>query len=312
MRNDLTLALILDSTWKSSYTYLFLRYYQRIVNPTGKVITCPDIDTAIKECSTDMLLTFKAGALPFCTDFFNELLNAEAVVSDEAMLVGEIRLGHDYAYLDDSILLLNLKIWKQNGSPKFKSNIKHGPIFYTSVAGDHRDTPLQIVKSGDDTTFIDQKCSSSGAEMIAVELQRRGMVESVAQHVGKQTYFYLSSASPYEELISETTYEKKYLAQLRSRISAIDTDDLSSAKQTTAGIVVAPATGLKAITLAEHFRAKTVVIYSHDAGALELQKLIFAAERKTLYGDIIEQFKEDTGREPAAGPRGVPGGAGSL
>jgi hypothetical protein len=95
--------------------------------------------------------------------------------------------------------------------------------------------------------------------------------------------------------MTETIFEKRYLPEVRSRIVAIDTDDLSAAKQTTAGIVVAPAIGLKALTLAEHFKAKKVVVYSPSAHALDLQRLIFGVTQKTLFTDIVSELFESNG-----------------
>lgn len=292
-QDNVTLAIIPDNTWRSEYTYLHLRYFQRLLNPSVKVVSFPNVDAALGACETDYLFVFRAGALPYASGFFQSLGIKEV---EEALFIGKILLHSDYAMLEDSMLLVNMQRWKDYGCPKFNSKVRQGPTFYMSigVADDPR-RPLQIVKESDEQIFVDNDCSSNGGEFIVLELNERGMCESFGQYCDTDDYYEFSTETPYHELITETRFEKLYLPEVRSRVFAIDTDDLSAAKQTTVGIVVAPAIGLKALTLAEHFKAKTIVVYSRSQPALDLQKLIFSVTQKTLYSDIVDQFFEDTG-----------------
>lgn len=292
-QDNVTFALIPDNTWRSEYTYLHLRYFQRLLNPSVKVVSYNSVDAALGACETDYLFVFRAGALPYASGFFQSLSTEEV---KDSLFIGQILLHSDYAMLEDSMLLVNMSRWKDYGCPKFNSKVRQGPTFYMSigVADDPR-RPLQIVKESDEQIFIDNDCSTNGGEFIALELSKRGMCEAFGQYCDTDDYYKFSTETPYHELMSETIFEKTYLPEVRSKVFAIDTDDLSAAKQTTVGIVVAPAIGLKALTLAEHFKAKNVVVYSHSQPALDLQKLIFSVTQKTLYSDIIDQFSEDTG-----------------
>lgn len=291
-QNRITLAIIPDKTWKTEYTYLHLRYFQRLLNPTTRVVSYSSVDEALGACETDYLFVFRAGALCLVPEFFDSLSNQEV---EDSLFVGKLRLASDYAILDDSMLLVNMQRWHDYGQPTFKSKVRQGPAFYVSVGSSDPYRPYQIVKESDEQFFVDNDCSSCGAEFIVLELNKRGVCDTFAQYCDSMHYFQFESDSAYHELISETRFEKQILPIFKSKVFAIDRDDLSAAKQTTAGIVVAPAVGLKALTLAEHFKAKTIVVYSHSQPALDLQKLIFNVSQKTLYSDIIDQFLEDTG-----------------
>lgn len=292
LQDNITLALIPDNTWRSEYTYLHLRYFQRFINPSVKVVSYPSVDAALGACETDFLFVFRAGALPYASGFFQSL-NAPEIA--DALFIGKLRIHSDYAMLEDGMLLVNVARWKDYGSPRFNSKVRQGPAFYTSISSDDPFRPRQIVKESDEQIFIDNDCSTNGGEFIALELNKRGMCEAFTQYCDSDDYYEFSTETPYHELMSETLFEKRYLPEVRSKIFAIDTDDLSAAKQTTVGVVVAPAIGLKALTLAEHFKAKNVIIYSHCEHALNLQRLIFGVTQKTLYSDIVEQLFEDTG-----------------
>ena len=288
--NNITLALIPDDTWRSDYSQLYIKYFQNKIAPNIQSIMSHHVDEALGACTTDFLLVCRAGTIIFAPEFFTALDTREI---HDALFIGQIKLRSDYATLNDSLLLVNMVKWREYGQPQFNSKVRQGPIFYVSNPSSDRYTPNQIVKQSDEQVYVDNICSSNGAAFIVESLNRDGSCSSFMNHCDDSLFYFLDSTTPYHELVTETRFEKKYLSTLRSRVPTIDTDDLSSAESTVAGIVVAPAIGLKAHTLAEHYKAKHVVVFSDSGPALELQKLIFSTKNKVLYGDIIHQFCED-------------------
>ena len=64
-------------------------------------------------------------------------------------------------------------------------------------------------------------------------------------------------------------------------------------KTSSVDVVVAPAQGMKPLTLAEQFSAKHLIIYDNSKEAIALQKLIFSVKKPILYSMLVEKFLRD-------------------
>ena len=298
MFNKLTFAIITaNSTWRADLTTRFTEYFSHKINAEDfltNIIFPASIDDALKECTTDYLIVQSSGHIIFDLGFFTSL--EVLAKQNQDIVIGHIELTQDYFLLDSSCFFVNVPLWKEAGKPKFNSGRKDGPTWEVSEFGSSKNKPgkLKIISAdAKDRAFVTNSCSNSGAEILIRQLEMFGQATSLGQCTSTKHSQFLSCDSPYSEIHNETLFEKRFLAGVSSRIFCVDSDDMSNVKNVQAELVVAPAQGLKALSLAEHFGAKKIVVYDFNPLALELQRRIFASMTSVLYGDIIRKFLND-------------------
>jgi hypothetical protein len=291
LKNNLTFAILIKSGgWKVDLTTRFCEYFSHKINGQDfltNIVYPSCVDDALQKCTTDYLLIQTDGHIPFSKDFFTVLNQAAEEASD--IFLSHLSIENEYAELDRRCIFFNVKLWKEAGCPQFYSQVREGPNFKVLYLEDTK-IPAQLTIDTSDRIFIDQSCSSSGAAIAIKQLELYGSVTSLAAVSPSDQTFFLDDSSPYKELYSETFFEKKYLPTILSKVFIIDEDIIGDIKNVSAKLIMAPAQGLKALSLAEYFKASTVMVYDSNPIAIELQKLIFSVTTATLYGDIISEF----------------------
>ena len=289
--NNLTFAvLVTDGGWRTDLTIRFCEYFSHRLNDEDfitKIIFPESVDEALKLCTTDYLLIQSGGNIPF-SKFFFEALDRNAEENEDAVL-GNIVLANDYATLDKSCMFFNLPLWRELGSPGFIDNIKEGPVFDISSHGFDKFHPEQIKARDEERMFVPGVCAHAGSGILIRQMEKFGKATSLSGIVVSGNHHFLDTSSPYHEIHSETIFEKLFLKNANRGLYSEFDDVLGDS---VAEVLVAPAQGLKAYTLAQHFKSSTVIVYDSNLMALEFQRMIFSVEEPTLYGDIVASFLE--------------------
>jgi hypothetical protein len=290
-KNNLTFAvLVTDGGWRTDLTARFCEYHSYKINgSTDNIMVVDSIDQALQQCQTDYLLVQSGGHLTFRPEFFHAL--NDCVEEGQDIFLGHIVLAEDYLLLDKQCLFVNMKLWRAHGSIAFEHKVLNGPNFKVTIESKDQHRPAQI-EVAKDRTSIPSPCIPAGAGLIVKQLDTFGTATSL--NFLDSTHFHLLDLqTSLAEICSETVYEKLYLPKSKKEVFTIDTDKWIPVDENIIHTVVAPARGLKALNLAEHFKAKSVIVYDTNEDALELQHRIFSVKRPTLYGDIIRGFIND-------------------
>lgn len=294
LKNNLTFAVIVkDVAWRTDLTIRFCEYFSNKINDDFlDKITYPDtIDEAIEKCETDYLLVQTSGHIVYEMDFFKSL---EALAEmNEDIAIGFIEVAEDYLILNEKCLFVNIPLWKEAGRPKYKSGVHEGDRFKIGEYKNDNRRPFEVFIQPNDRTFVPNEASELGAELIIRQLEKTGFARSLLMFSQNNETHYLDVSTPYYEIRTDTIFEKTFLTNTRKKVFTNDTDKVYPLETTAAEILIVPANGLKAYTLAEHFKVKEVVIYDMNPLALEFQKRIFSIDAPHLYGDIVRQFIED-------------------
>jgi len=291
---NITLAIIAsDDGWRTDLTIRFCEYFSQKLNAqkfNEKIIIAKSVDDAIERCTTSYLLVLSGGFIPFSLSFFQAL--DKLTEKPDAIFYGFFKLAEDYVILDKRCLFFNLPLWRANGRPLYDNfKLKQGPQFTTSVKSPKDHHPYEITIAEGEPVFVPGVCGQNGAAMVIKQLEVYGKLTSLGYVTPHDSFHFLSTASALDEIHTETEFEKRFLTVPLSTIYAYD-DDATEHGTNVADIVVAPAQGLKALSLAEHYRAKRVIIYDNNPLALELQRMIFGVTAPATYGEIITEFKK--------------------
>jgi hypothetical protein len=294
LKNNLTFAVIVkDVAWRTDLTIRFCEYFSNKINDDFlDKVTYPDtIDEAIEKCETDYLLVQTSGHIVYEMDFFKSL-DALAELNED-IAVGFIEVAEDYLILNEKCLFVNIPLWKEAGRPKYKSGVHEGDRFKIGEYKNDNRRPFEVFIEPNDRTFVPNEASELGAELIIRQLEKNGNAKSLLKFSQNNETHYLDVSTPYYEIRTDTIFEKTFLTNTRKKVFTNDTDKVYPLETTAAEILIVPANGLKAYTLAEHYKVKEVVIYDMNPLALEFQKRIFSIDAPYLYGDIVRQFIKD-------------------
>ncbi len=294
-QDNITFAIIAaDSGWRNDLTIRFSEYFSRALNGENhaqRVVMVDSADEALEKCETDYLIIQFPGSIIFNEDFFYK--TSSFFEKEQQLFLGELRVDYDYAHINDTLVIFNIPLWKQNEKIFFKSQVRSGPRF--KIVKDNledKNSPLKLDVDGDDTIYIPNECSISGAGIVAKQLTAFKSVTSLLDVVSRESFFFLSRKTPYSEVHTETIFEKKYLNRYFNAVPVSHSDNLLDTKETTAEIVVAPAISLKPMMLARHFKAKKLVVYSKSEIALEFQRILLLRKSSCLYAEAVEDFKK--------------------
>jgi hypothetical protein len=295
LTNNLTFAiLVTDGSWRTDLTHRFAQYYSHRINGDDfiKNIIFPNsVDDALEECNTDYLLVLQGGHVPFTKRFFDAIENVARQETD--IFIGYMELMHDYVVVHPRCIFINKLLWKSAGKPAYASHDREGPFLKTLKEGaDNRHPAILGVNSSEPRQFIPFDAASMGSSFVVRQLELYEQARSFSTILAPFDDYYISFETPYHEIHTETVFEKKFLNAVRSNVFAVDDADLSTLKDMRADLVVTPAQGLKPLLLANHLKAKTLVVFDKNPFALELQKMILSVDSPTLYGDIITTFQE--------------------
>lgn len=295
LTNNLTFALaITDGGWRTDLTLKFCEFFSFGINGGDfmKNIVFPaNLDDALENCKTDYLLYMQSGFVPFNQEFFTTLEQVTAENSD--IFIGNLEIADDYVILSPECVFINIKLWRDAGQPKYvNEKLREGPECKVTYVSTDKYRPHQVAVDGEARVFVPGACAARGAELVIRQLDLYGTATSFSGICGANQYHFLDTTTPYREIHTETIFEKQFLAPIRSQIFGVDNDNLADIKDITVCVVAAPAQGLKALTLAEYFKARTVIVYDYNPLALELQKMIFSVTAPTLYQEVMMQFRE--------------------
>ena len=292
--NNLTFV-ILDGEggWRTDLTTRFTEYFCSKLNDGNfslKILRAATVDEAIRKCQTDYLLIQQGGHIPFKMSFFTAL--GEVAERNEDIFVGHIVIKDDYATIDKRCIFVNIPLWKENGGVSFdRGKIKDGPHYRTSHESKEKYEPYEIEVVPDaERDFVPGVCCEQGASVVIKQLDTFGKAQGFGNFLEPDDAHFLSTATALKEIRTETEFERLFLPPIKTQIFACDDDDMSEIPGQLADIVVAPAQGLKALNLAEHYHASQVIVFDINPLALELQKKIFSVQRSMTYGEIIEEF----------------------
>lgn len=282
-------VLFSDVAWRTDLTMRHTEYFSRKINTDflAKIIFPTDVDDALDKCETDYLIIQESGNL--ITDFsFFEKIN-DVLNLNRDIVLGYLRLAHDYIVLDRKCIVINVTLWKESGKPRFNTQIRQGPRFTPQGLKTDIKQPLEIACAEGDDMYVPNESSTNGAELIVKQLREFGTARSLEGILDSQN-FLLDTTSPYTEIHSETVYEKTILASNRSTVFLHDHGEYGELSATQCELLVCPAEGLRAHTLIQHFKPKKVIVYDLNPDALELQKMILQVEQPTLYGELVDKF----------------------
>lgn len=293
LQNNLTFAiLVTDNGWRTDLTARFCEYYCNKLNGNiDNIIIVQTIDDALESCKTDYLLIQSGGHLTFTDNFFTTL--NECAVQEQDIVLGHITIDSDYVILDKQCIFVNMKLWNQYGKVKYNSHdTKNGPTIKVTVPSSDKFKPIQIQVDSTDRVFIPAECRRNGAALIITQLDIFNCATSLA-FLDSTNFHLLDIQTPLTEINSETFYEKNYLTKVTNAVYSLDTDKWPSLSDTSIHTIIAPARGLKALNLADNYKAKHVIVYDNNEMSLELQRRIFNIKIPTLYGEIVDQFIKD-------------------
>lgn len=295
-KNNITFAVLEhDTGWRNDLTIRFVEYYAHSLideNPLDKILYSKSVDEALKRCETDFLLVLSSGSVLPEFSFFTVL--SEQAEKKQDIFISKIVLLEDYAAIDSSCVLFNIPLWKEHGEVKFSSQVREGTCFAVMLEGDDKYEPNAIIaKPEEDNMYIPPACSMMGGGIIAKQLEIFGEASALFHFINHGEFFYLSKKTPYFEIRTETLFEKKFLSNIPSRVFLSSGMLKENEKTSSVDVVVAPAQGLKPITLAEQFSAKHLIIYDNSKEALALQKLIFSVKKPMLYSMLVDKFLRD-------------------
>jgi hypothetical protein len=293
LKNNLTFAILTKSGgWRADLTTRFAEYFSYQINGSSFKdrinLNSLSVDDALNSCTTDFLLIQTDGHIPFKKEFF-DILN-QAIEENSDIFLSAISIENEYVELDPNCIFVNMKLWKEAGCPAYNSQVREGPDLEVFTILDSKIPGRITLADTTDRIYVDQSCSSNGALIAIKQLELFGSITSFAALCTNNETYVLENSSPYKEIYSETYFEKRLLPAIKSQVFLVDYDDVSGVKDVSAKIVVAPAHGLKALSLAEYFKASSVVIYDINPLALEFQKLIFSVTKATLLEEIFAEF----------------------
>lgn len=296
---NITFAIIAsDDGWRTDLTIRFCEYFSQKLNGqkfNEKIIIAKTVDEAVDKCLTNYLLILSGGFIPFSLDFFEKL--EETAKKNESIFYGFYKLAEDYIILDKRCLFFNLPLWRAYGRPLYDNyKLKQGPPFKLTIKSPKDHHPYEIEAVEGENVFVPGVCGQNGAALVIKQLETFKKLTALNYVVPGDSFHFLSTATALDEIHSETEFEKQFLPTPLSLIYAYD-DDVAEHGSSVAQIVVAPAQGLKALSLAEHYRAKRVIVYDNNPLALELQRMIFNVEAPCTYGELVTEFMK---RHPSA------------
>jgi len=296
--SNITFAIIVsDEGWRTDLTIRFCEYFGQKLNGdkfSDKIIIAKSVDDAMERCVTSYLLVLSGGFIPFSMSFFEALDQKAAEKS--SIFYSFFMLAEDYVVLDARCIFFNLPLWRGAGKPLYDNfRLKQGPPFKVTVPNkDH--APHEIERVEGETVFVPGICGQNGAALVIKQLETFDKLTSMSYVVPAGSYHFLSTATALEEIHTETEFEKKLLPPIFSKVYSYD-DDTAEHGENSIEIIVAPAQGLKPLTLAEHYGASRIIIYDNNPLSLELQRAIFSVTAPMTYGEIIKAF---TDRFPGA------------
>ena len=297
MTDQITFAIIKsDRTWKYDLTKRFVEHYA--FNEYGQdfenyILEVDTVDQALKRCKTDYLIVQSAGHIIFDTTFFGRVM--KTLAAKENIVIGHIMLQDDYVVLDRRCLAFDMVLWKEHGEISFDNGkIKDGPKYAVSEPSEIEWAPIEICDiKGATREFVPSICGQNGASIVIKQLDEFGKMRSMSGVVDIYDAHFLDDSTALSEILSETFYEKRFLPLVKDHIYTVDTDPIDNIADQNADIVCAPAIGLKPLNLAEHYKAKRVIIYDTNELALELQRRIFSITKATTFGEIVTDFLTD-------------------
>lgn len=300
LTNNLTFAILgsnpdtglyHEEDWRTDLTIRFCEYFSHQINPdcfSTSIIYSQFIDEAIETCTTDYLLIQEAGHIPFNQDFFEVL--EQCAIEKTDIILGYIKLADDFLHLEKKCIFVNKLLWAQYGKPAYLSKVNRGPVCKVTIATKDKYHPAQLEVVPGEDQFVPGECSWNGAALLIKQLETFGHATSITGACSPDQYYFLDGSSPYQEIHTETFFERKYLSPFKNIVTTYNTENMNHIGDTHVDTLVMPGSGLKAWALAKHLKAKEVVIYDKSFMAIQLQKLIFGITEPTLYGDIIAEL----------------------
>lgn len=294
--NNLTFAVLLkDVAWRTDLTMRFTEYFSSKLNGNefvSRIIFPETVDEALAKCETEFLIIQSSGHVIYNMEFFFQL--EKLALKAEDIFLGHVELVDDYAIINERCIFFNLNIWREAGCPAYHSDIREGYKFEANGFVTNNKLPFTITALiNEPKVYIPYEAGTVGGGMVATQLDKFQKLTSINIFESLQVSHYLSTETPYFEIHSETVFEKKFLAKTKNIIFAYDDDILPEVSGKNAAIIIAPANGLKAHTLAHHFNAKTIYVFDINPLALELQRRIFSIDKSYLYSHIISDFQKD-------------------
>lgn len=290
--NNVTFAIIsAEETWRTDLTLRFAEYFSKKINgPLYKqnIIVCKTPDEAYEKSRTDFICIQFAGHIIFDYSFFN---SAELFFKEnKSLFLAKIELVDDYAVFSKTCFFINKLIWESKGKPTFKSSIKSSQIFNIKEKGKLKNYPNELGMGIRDKVIVSEFCAENGAQFIDTQFELFQTVVSSVSVIPENSHFFISKTTPYEEVFTETYFEKNYLAKLKYDVFTVDNDSYAEITDISADTVVTTCQGLKAYDLVKYCKSSKLVIYDTNALALEFQKRIFSITSPTLYGDLVKSF----------------------
>lgn len=294
LKNNISFAIIdTEQGWRTDLTSRYCDFFAQKLHEDSFqkfIFIAKNIDNAIELCKTKYLLVQQSGHITFNDVFFTKI--EDVIAADRDIFLGHIILSDDYAVIDSSCVFINVELWKEHGEPSFSAGKqKDGPKFAVSQPSQDKNKPLEIVViPGADREFVPSSCGPRGAAAVIKQLDTFQRSTSLSMILDDRDFHFFDHSTSLGEIRAETSFEKKYIPLIKSRIFSADPDTHEKMPNTIADVVCAPARGLKALNLAEQYRAQSVVVFDENPIALELQKMIFGVQKPTTYGEIVAEF----------------------
>ena len=295
LNENFTFAILFnDIAWRTDLTMRHTEYFSRKINTDflSKIFFPSTIDEAMDRCETDYLVIQESGNVITDFAFFDKAYKILELNQD--IVLGFLKLEHDYILLDKKCMIINIPLWKQAGKPMFNTQVRQGPRYTTSGFRTNNKLPFEITKAVGDDMYVPNEVSTCGGAIIVTQLCEFGTARSLEGILDTEN-FLLDTSSAYSEIHSETVYEKTILANNKAKIFLQDHGSYSDLSSVPCELLVCPAEGLRAFTLAEYLKPKNIVIYDTNQKALDLQRMILQSDRPMLYGEIVDQFKLTSG-----------------
>lgn len=292
MARNITFALLKpDTQWRTDFTTRFIEHANFRLNPgmtAETFLIVESVDEALDKCKTQYLLVQSPGNIIADESFYIDLVSNSIINKD--LVFGTVKVEEDYMRLSESCLFINLDVWRTLGKPKFRGNGKEGPRFSIEKSAHDEISAVTKMAGGGSNTFVPPECSEFGADMLVKQLETFGRINCLPGIARKDSYYYLDKKTPYFEIHCESYFERQILSAKLSEIRSLDLDSIDRMKDFNPDIIIAPAIGLKAHTLAEIYQPKKIIVYSENLSALRLQEAIFNIKRPEIYGDIIAEY----------------------
>lgn len=283
-----------QNDWRSEYTRGIIEHYKRQLG--GRLTTATSFTQAVNMCQTKYILFIRSGMVILSQRFFDHL---ERFANEQRdIVIGDIELGYDYAYLRDEILFVNVELWKRFGSVAFDAKSMSAPSIIPSekTFGDRH--PAYIFMDKAHNVNVDFECYDRGAAVLIEQMKAFFDARSLPTEL-RAELFYLDRSSPYNEIHFETKFETETLPKLRERVDAFDTPQISEliSNKISADTIIVPAKGLYTRDMIMKTHAKNIIIYSDSMAQLKLQEKILNLMRATNYENILLSYLSEN---PAA------------